>query len=527
MPRAGLGQPLVDGEGFQSFEDLDSDTSPARRCSEAVQRCRSSCVGGCGGCVGGCGGCGGGCGCTAGADDDESGGAVHRFVKRCVKRIRAACLDFGTCRCGELASTTCVAALVGGIVLLVVLMHRAIVPERTHRCLAGVAKTYKVKPGDSCGSISRDQHVPMFDIVDQNKSRSCCEYEGIDKGDLIELCNVPSQATWQARGLPKEKIVMTYLGGIGYINSVEYPPPKELPKSVNVVALAFAEDADGKGRFEMDVQAGCVQPECTLRQGTGFDADCAAQIDPSVRERGHGETMKKADKNRRWLVSIVPRDGNQWPYTITPEEWGANAAASLKEIILRYRLDGVDVDFEDSGANPTVFTTGMCSLFRHLKADLGPKVIISAAFYGNPHGTVQTIPLYTALKAKCDEHIDLYNYQNYANWVDNVNTNVANVKTVGQQFGWEKFIWGVGVGGKTGRHFFRWWPSDPGVMGAEIMRQLLQDAQAKEMRGAFTWAAEFSKKTCEPKWCIEDRLHGLLREPLGAILPPSCACHDG
>ena len=25
MPRAGLGQPLVDGEGFQSFEDLDND----------------------------------------------------------------------------------------------------------------------------------------------------------------------------------------------------------------------------------------------------------------------------------------------------------------------------------------------------------------------------------------------------------------------------------------------------------------------------------------------------------------------
>ena len=238
--------------------------------------------------------------------------------------------------------------------------------------------------------------------------------------------------------------------------------------------------------------------------------------------------MRSHDKERRWLVSIVPRDGNQWPYEVEPDEWGANAAASLKQIILRYRLDGIDVDFEDPHADPRVFTTAMCSLFKNLKEQL-PGAIVSAAFYGNPSNTYPlqgTIPLYKDLKAQCDDLIDVYNYQNYANWVDDTNANVRNIRLMGEHFGWDKFVWGVGVGGQAHSTTWRWWPSRPGVNGPAIMQQLLADEKAKHMRGVFTWAGEFSDGFCEPKWCIEDQFKQQLDAPDNALPPTPCACRN-
>lgn len=257
---------------------------------------------------------------------------------------------------------------------------------------------------------------------------------------------------------------------------------------------------------------------------------CLLQVDPSSLERGHGEIMRKHDKDRRWLVSIVPREGNAWPYKIEANDWGANAAASLKQIILRYRLDGIDVDFEDPHSNQTIFTTGMCSLFRNLKQHL-PGVIVSTAFYGNPEAQPRseiqrTIPLYKKLKTQCDDSIDFYNYQNYANWVDDVSSNIRHIQMMGHEFGWRKFVWGIGVGGQRNSQKWRWWPSNPGVKGAQIMQSLLADDEAKEMLGVFTWAGEMSKKYCYPSWCAEDKFRQQLAAPDVAVEETPCSCHD-
>ncbi len=235
-----------------------------------------------------------------------------------------------------------------------------------------------------------------------------------------------------------------------------------------------------------------------------------------------------ADKERRWLVSIVPRNGNQWPYETNASVWGLNAATSLKQIILRYRLDGIDVDFEDRGADHDVFTTAMCSLFENLKHQL-PGAIVSAAFYGNPDSTPrqtssQTIPLYRDLKKKCDPIIDLYNYQNYANWIDETAPNVKHVKQMGDEFGWEKFVWGVGVGG-DGQGKWKWWPSNPGKYGPEIMQRLLATT-GKDMRGVFTWAGEFSAN-CKPNpWCIEEQFRQQLVAPELGLPDTDCVCSN-
>ena len=253
--------------------------------------------------------------------------------------------------------------------------------------------------------------------------------------------------------------------------------------------------------------------------------------------------LRMADTERRWLVSIVPRTGNQWPYETDASVWGLNAAISLKQIILRYRLDGIDVDFEARGANRTIFTTAMCSLFENLKHQL-PGAIVSAAFYGNPDYSddqvqSQTIPLYRDLKAKCDPLVDLYSYQNYANWIDGpTGTNVKHVKQMGKEFGWEKFVWGVGVGGVPGHQDkWKWWPSDPGKNGPAIMQGLLDDNDEhgkdmrgkypKDMRGAFTWASEFSARCTPNRWCIEDQFRQQLVMPELGLPNMECVCQDG
>lgn len=48
---------------------------------------------------------------------------------------------------------------------------------------------------------------------------------------------------------------------------------------------------------------------------------------------------------------------------------GKNAAESLEDIILRYRLDGIDVDFEGflNSNNYQVFTSALCTLFSALR----------------------------------------------------------------------------------------------------------------------------------------------------------------
>ena len=48
---------------------------------------------------------------------------------------------------------------------------------------------------------------------------------------------------------------------------------------------------------------------------------------------------------------------------------GKNAAESLEDIILRYRLDGIDVDFEGflTSNNYQVFTSALCTLFSALR----------------------------------------------------------------------------------------------------------------------------------------------------------------
>ncbi len=167
---------------------------------------------------------------------------------KCLPRCNAACSTTDRCkkahcRCRGASSPAgglgVVACFVATIALLVVWLQHELAPSQAapppppvSRCSAGVERTYRVKHGDTCSRISHMNGVPEFDIVNRNTTRSCCESDAIEADDVVEFCKSPPRARWLARGLPQEKIVMTYIGGVGFLT-----PPTRLPESVNVVAL--------------------------------------------------------------------------------------------------------------------------------------------------------------------------------------------------------------------------------------------------------------------------------------------------
>ena len=130
------------------------------------------------------------------------------------------------CRCasssaGALGVLACLATT---ITLLVVWLQHELAPPipsppspRVSRCSAGIESTYIVQKDESCSLISRNHGVPRFDIVDRNTTRSCCESDAIEAGDIVEFCKPSPRGRWRARGLPQEKIVMTYIGGVGFL----------------------------------------------------------------------------------------------------------------------------------------------------------------------------------------------------------------------------------------------------------------------------------------------------------------------
>ena len=119
----------------------------------------------------------------------------------------------------------------------------------------------------------------------------------------------------------------------------------------------------------------CIQIDELLQA-----ANCSVGVNPSV--AGRGKTgAGEIDEKRLWLLSLLPlndahgfRDNGNWGLrgggtTLTPEAWGANAAESLEKIILRYRLDGMDLNIEQQRSK---FAKYICSMFRHLNARMGP-----------------------------------------------------------------------------------------------------------------------------------------------------------
>ena len=292
---------------------------------------------------------------------------------------------WGTCRCSPAVSGLCVAAVFAAIVGAVLLAHTLGRPPPRPpppcgvwpdfipcgRCSYGTMRPpHRVSATDTCDSIAQQYGVPQFDLFNRNRSLSCCEAPNISASDVIDFCRAPTLAQWRAAGHPRQlppagQMVASYVGA----TTVKTPGRageglRSLPDSINVAYLAGVEDCSSStGEFSLGVKRGSC----------GSLADnCSAQVEPTRTWRGVGEVAP----NRVWLGSMVPIPGCcqqcNWGGGITPEEWGANAAASLEKIILRYRLDGLDLNIEGGKSN---FGQYVCSLFKHLNQRMGPGLV--------------------------------------------------------------------------------------------------------------------------------------------------------
>ena len=109
-----------------------------------------------------------------------------------------------------------------------------------------------------------------------------------------------------------------------------------------------------------------------------FTGNCSTFVDPTMAQRHDGAR----EDDRVWLASL-DIDAGKWS-GIAEEQWGQTAAASLFEIILRYRLDGIDVNIEYSRSS---FGKYICSMFKHLR-EIDPGMITTLTPWGARWGSM-------------------------------------------------------------------------------------------------------------------------------------------
>ena len=336
----------------------------------------------------------------------------------------------GTCRWSPSTSGVCVAGVFAALVGWVIVAHwwhgclgcRPLPPRPPPPCgtwpdylpclkcaYGTIGPPHHVTASDTCDSIAQKYGVPQFDLLIRNRSVSCCRAPNISVSDLIDLCRSPTVAEWRAAGHPRPlppagKMISSYVGSM-----VQPGTPhglRELPDSINVAYLAGVEDATNHlGDFSLGVAG-------NGRCGSLVD-NCSAMIDPSQTLRGAAGSVAQ---ERVWLGSMVPLFAHCGPQEqcnwagggLSAEEWGQNAALSLQQIILRYRLDGLDFNIE-AGDHPN-FGQYLCSLFKHLNHRMGPGLIYTLT------PCCSMGPSYQQVYDQCPSNVSLMQVQTYGSW---------------------------------------------------------------------------------------------------------------
>eukprot|EP01043_Picozoa_sp_COSAG02_P046222 COSAG02_NODE_4305_length_5528_cov_18.902376_7_plen_519_part_00 len=414
-------------------------------------------------------------------------------------------------------------------------------------CLYGIERIHKVTKNDlsgphttgACDTLAARFGVPQFELYDLNTSQSCCENPlVIAVTDLVAVCKPPTLAQWKAEGHPRkapDKVVFSYIGAVG--GDVAPLPTwgapagnPSLPESINVAAVGPLDDTtNSQGIFRV------TPPDYINYPSTpgGFAANCSMQINPSRMGRGNPDAVPpgtEADRQRVWLGTLLPvqpgfRDNGNWCLhhsprsgcrgALSPEEWGANAAESMEKIFLRYRLDGLDLNIEDSSltSSSKQFAQYICSMFRQLQERMGPGLIFTVT----PFSHSWAAGMYQAVAAECIDMLAWANWQTYDDASCRLDRNSGAevctlnhpeyTKRAADVFGWNKTTWGLSTQNGLQR---------PRATAAVQIAEQYPDA-----RGVFVWTAESSAK-CDPPWCMEDLVAAKMT---GRDLPAGpCAC---
>jgi hypothetical protein len=141
-----------------------------------------------------------------------------------------------------------------------------------------------------------------------------------------------------------------------------------------------------------------------------------------------------------WLLSLLPlndahgiRDNGNWGGHITPDEWGKNAAESLEKIILRYRLDGMDLNIEKARSQ---FAQYICSMFRQLNERMGGGLTFTGTPYS--HSWAPYSNEYQDMATVCPEQIAWMNWQTYDDYSSRTHklNHPEYIKRTADVFGW-------------------------------------------------------------------------------------------
>ena len=353
------------------------------------------------------------------------------------------------------------------------------------QCLYGAdpAKRYRVQPGDKCADLSKKLGVPQFDLLIRNRSLSCCEMPNPMPGELIDVCDAPTREQWKADGHPRRPpstgVVASFLGSASH-GFVGLPPGEHLPDSMNVVMLFPTNDVDSKGNFQVDPK---------------FASQCDTLIDPTRPQRHDSRHNGDFEDERVWQFSLGTGAG-RWSTSIPADDWGKSGAAALEKIILRYRLDGIDVNIE-SPRSP--FANYMCALFKHLK-EIDPDLVITVTPY---QGTWSRA--YKPLGSQCGELVTWVNYQSYSDLHFGTNVISGTYADIAKTYGkgaddWSKVCWGAST--QIGN------PRPTPAQGHTLM-STLQSMHA-EARGVFVWTSEYSARS-KPPWCFENQMAQVMK----------------
>lgn len=343
--------------------------------------------------------------------DPSSTSSLQYHSAQALQRGRVADATWGvcTCRCSPTASGGVVVGIFALIATCTVAVQRMIGSSRPpppppwidlpsvaqcgawpdyipcYQCLYGAdpAKRYRVQPGDKCAELSRKLGAPRFDLFIRNRSLSCCDTDPMP-GEWIDVCDPPTRDQWKADGHPRrpqdKNVIGSFLGSAsnGYVG---LPFGENLSTSINVVMLFPTNDIDTKGNFVVDPK---------------FASECDTLIDPvSPRRQVLLDSPWRNDNvlldKRVWQFSLGTNAG-RWR-SISADDWGKNGAAALEKIILRYRLDGIDVNIESPQSG---FANYMCALFRHLK-EIDSELVITVTPYKSTLGS------YNQLGSQCGD----------------------------------------------------------------------------------------------------------------------------
>ena len=123
-------------------------------------------------------------------------------------------------------------------------------------------------------------------------------------------------------------------------------------------------------------------------------------------------SIKNSHSNVKVALSLGGDTVGNDPAYFSPtsiDSWVSNAVSSLTEIIKRYQLDGIDIDYEHFKADPDTFAECIGKLITTLKRN---KVISFASIA--PFDNDQVQKQYLALWRKYGHQIDYVNFQFYA-----------------------------------------------------------------------------------------------------------------